>query len=210
MASAASNVALGLNVSVQNTLDSQGVQQCRPPVIEARRAFFYSWLTPARGRAHDAAMELIIAVWVTCGMLGAMIGSAKQAAATGALVGFIFGPLGVIAAFAVDGRPRCPQCQVRIDGKPNECPQCGAALGEIVGVAFNCQRCGRELRADKVAGHGDFMTCPFCNELTGIKLQKPAPPKSITSNRLQPCPDCGHDVSRRAKACPQCGCPIAG
>ncbi len=160
-----------------------------------------------------SSMEALLIIWLGCAVLGGIIAHRHQAAGTGAIVGLLFGPLGVIAAFALDGRPKCLGCQLRIDGTPEKCPRCGESLAQKKTVVrFTCQRCSRQVTAHGVASGEDFMTCPYCHELTAIRpgSDPAAGPASITQARLQPCPDCGHQVSRRAASCPQCGCPIAG
>jgi len=43
-------------------------------------------------------------------------------------MGMFFGPLGAIAAFALDGRSDCPQCKNKIDNGVLICPTCRATL----------------------------------------------------------------------------------
>ena len=68
---------------------------------------------------------IIIIAWVSCGILGAVVGSGKQSTAEGGFLGLIFGPLGVIAAFALDNRPKCPACGGRLNGEVRKCQHCG-------------------------------------------------------------------------------------
>ena len=75
-------------------------------------------------------MEFLCCGWFIFGILGAIIGSAKDAAGTGFLLGLLFGPFGTLAAFAVDNRPKCPECMGRIGGGANRCQHCGATLLE--------------------------------------------------------------------------------
>jgi len=70
----------------------------------------------------------ILVAAVCCAILGALVGSQKQAGFEGGLLGFFFGPLGVIVAFAIDKRPRCPNCSGRLDASPRVCQHCHAAL----------------------------------------------------------------------------------
>jgi hypothetical protein len=65
---------------------------------------------------------------VICGILGAVIGANKNASNTGAFLGFLFGPLGMIAAFAVDHRWKCPECMGRLNDHPNLCQHCKTKL----------------------------------------------------------------------------------
>jgi hypothetical protein len=63
-----------------------------------------------------------------CGLLGAGIGSWKQARLEGLFLGLIGGPLGVIAAFIPDNRPKCPQCSGRYHKTSRSCPRCQAVF----------------------------------------------------------------------------------
>lgn len=75
-------------------------------------------------------MEIaIVVVMGVCGLLGMVIGHPKQAAALGLLLGVLFGPLGLVAAFAIDGRPKCPHCGGRLNGHVRKCQHCGEILG---------------------------------------------------------------------------------
>ncbi len=65
---------------------------------------------------------------VVCAILGAVVGSFKKAGDIGGLLGALFGPLGVIGALAIDGRPQCPKCGARLDGAPEVCPYCHVEL----------------------------------------------------------------------------------
>jgi len=62
------------------------------------------------------------------------IGWHKQALLTGLLSRLAFGPLGVLAAFALDGRTPCPRCAGPLNTE------------EILPVV--CQHCGTELKWD--------------------------------------------------------------
>ena len=72
-------------------------------------------------------MEILIPVlviWLVCGFIGYAIGINKQAGAFGFWLGFLLGPLGVIAAALVDRRPPCPTCGTKLNGHPSICPAC--------------------------------------------------------------------------------------
>ena len=83
-------------------------------------------------------MEVILIVWGVCGVLAAVIASAKHRSAFGwFLIGVLFGPLGVLAALIVgDGDPIpkgmrkvvCPHCFARqavdLSASQYECWQC--------------------------------------------------------------------------------------
>ena len=42
-----------------------------------------------------------------------------------------------------------------------------------------------------------------------FKGKKPGTACGRQNTKLQPCPDCGREVSRRAASCPGCGCPLS-
>jgi hypothetical protein len=87
-------------------------------------------LLSRKGFAMDATgIVFFCAVgWIICGFLGGLVGNAKNAAGSGAVLGFLFGPLGVLVAFAVDGRPECPYCKGRIEPRATTCQHCRKSL----------------------------------------------------------------------------------
>lgn len=103
------------------------------------------------------SFPVLFATWCVCGILGGVIASAKDAGVAGFLVGALFGPLGVIAAFALDGRPQCEKCRTRLDTRASICPQCGTerlVLNESDTASLNAEeeyvRRMRARRAGKV------------------------------------------------------------
>ena len=97
-------------------------------------------------------------IWFSSGVAAGIIGHARQAALAGAVLGLFLGPIGVLAAFALDGRASCPHCAGRLDGR-----------GQI------CQHCHRPIRWDNVPlgtvdpaaemvpfGQGCFELPPLC------------------------------------------------
>lgn len=63
--------------------------------------------------------------WIVgCGVWGYQLGSAKNNGGGGALLGALFGPLGLFLAYAIDGRPGCPACGGRLNGTPATCQFC--------------------------------------------------------------------------------------
>ena len=97
-------------------------------------------------------------IWFGSGVAAGIIGHARQAAIAGAVLGLFLGPIGVVAAFALDGRASCPHCAGRLDGR-----------GQI------CQHCHRPIRWDNVPselidpaaemvplGQGRFALSPLC------------------------------------------------
>lgn len=73
-------------------------------------------------------MEVWFVIATVCGLLGAVIGSRKNAPGFGFLLGFLFGPLGTLVACFVDGRPDCPQCRESIQIGASICPHCRQSL----------------------------------------------------------------------------------
>lgn len=73
---------------------------------------------------------LVIVVVSFCAIAAAHLGGQRNATTTGLFLGFLFGPVGVIAAGLLDGRPNCARCGGRQNVKPNGqryevCEHCG-------------------------------------------------------------------------------------
>ena len=66
----------------------------------------------------------ILWIWFSSAVAAGIIGHARQAAPAGAVLGLFLGPLGVLAAFALDGRSSCPHCAGRLDGRGHICQHC--------------------------------------------------------------------------------------
>jgi MFS family permease len=64
------------------------------------------------------------------GFLAAKIAEAKQAQREAFWFGAILGPLGLLIAFALDGRAQCPTCGARLDSRAatSICPFCAEKL----------------------------------------------------------------------------------
>jgi hypothetical protein len=77
-------------------------------------------------------MWSIVVSWFACAILGFIVGEQKCAGGQGMALGLIFGPLGVIAALSLDGRPHCPRCVEPLNAPSRSessiCPHCHAAL----------------------------------------------------------------------------------
>ena len=72
---------------------------------------------------------LLVALWcVVHAICGAIVGHGKERTFGGAILGLLFGPIGVITAFALDGRPTCPMCESRLNRSPRVCPCCRTDL----------------------------------------------------------------------------------
>ena len=87
----------------------------------------------ASGKEQGPVLLVYSLMWcIVGGALGGIIGSSKQAGSVGAMLGALFGPLGVIAAFAIDGRQQCGKCRGKLDGQPEICPHCHARFAQAV------------------------------------------------------------------------------
>jgi len=119
-----------------------------------------SWASDPEKHQHWFVPMLITAI--VCGMLGAVIGAFKNAGDIGGLLGATFGPLGVIGVLAIDGRPQCPKCGGRLDGKPEVCPHCHA---RIVFAEADEQRAkpGAKCPACSNSIVGNPSNCPHCS-----------------------------------------------
>jgi len=84
-----------------------------------------------------------IATWLCSGVVGAIIGARRNSLGPGFLLGLLFGPLGAIAAFALDGRPMCPTCRNRIDLLAQMCPICRTELAWLDGTVGTKEQVGR-------------------------------------------------------------------
>lgn len=67
---------------------------------------------------------VLLVFWVACAFLGAVIGNRNDAALGGFILSVLFGPLGVIASFALDGRRKCSTCGTRLNNEQKFCPMC--------------------------------------------------------------------------------------
>ena len=171
-------------------------------------------------------MEIIVGFWIVCGIVGAIIGSAKNAGPAGFALGLLLGPLGVIAAFILDNRRKCPQCKGRVDDGAQICQHCHSAIVQLgrgsrkgakpdsttadddhdqEQVHFKCKQC-RTALTWPAADAGNKILCSECGVPTIVPDYSGA--ASTSGRNLRTCPDCGGQVSRRASDCPHCGCPL--
>lgn len=134
--------------------------------------------------------------WIACGFLGAFVGNRARRSVAGFLLGFIFGPLGMIAAFALKPKSAAPPSP--------EKPQ----RRESSRFYFKCHKCDTELSAEPwQAGQED--RCGKCRTPFVIPS---APRKKIGQEqprKMVDCEDCGREISRRATSCPHCGAPVS-
>ena len=117
-------------------------------------------MRPPTGKPAERAVAMleslspyIIAVWIACGILGGIVGNEKNAMGGGLLLGFIFGPFGLIAALWLDSRPMCPQCKGRLNGEASVCPFCHIAIGWITKRGDFSETVRVPLPADEVQKH---------------------------------------------------------
>ena len=77
--------------------------------------------------------------------LPAIVGDSRKHQSGGLLLGLLFGPLGVLMAFSLDGRPQCQMCGTRLPTRPNShlegvnsfyphCPACKVRLDPDTGA----------------------------------------------------------------------------
>lgn len=116
-------------------------------------------------------MEYVIGFWIVCGIVGAIIGASKDSSGIGFILGLLLGPLGVLAAFAVDGRAKCVHCHGRLNGKPEICQHCNATLfwskpenSEDGKFGVRCSNCKRPLQIG-IEVAGESFKCAACGKI---------------------------------------------
>ena len=76
-------------------------------------------------------MEIAIVLWIFFGIVTAIVASGKGRSGCGwFLIGVLFGPFGLIAAFAVGSSYQCPKCKKGIDKEATICPYCRTEFGK--------------------------------------------------------------------------------
>jgi hypothetical protein len=125
---------------------------------------------------HSFILFVFFWAWFASVPAAGMIGHARHAALAGAVLGLFLGPIGVLAAFALDGRASCPHCAGRLDGR-----------GQI------CQHCHRPIRWDNIPPElpilplrwfrfgKDVLSCPHCT--------------TVLSEEVARCPKCGGSIT---------------
>jgi hypothetical protein len=94
-------------------------------------------------------------IWLICGFVGAAIAESRGHGCAGLIMGFLFGPLGILIALAMPpnykgmGKKQCPYCREWIDPLAIKCPKCQSDLRP------KCPQCGSPLE-------GVDKYCPFC------------------------------------------------
>ena len=77
-------------------------------------------------------MLIFFLIWFASIFLAAWVGSQRNCAGAGLLLGIFLGPIGAIAAFAlVDNRKKCPYCKEQIDKDAIKCPRCQSDLATV-------------------------------------------------------------------------------
>jgi predicted amidophosphoribosyltransferase len=107
-------------------------------------------------------MEIILIVWLICGMLAGELWARKGGSAfTGFLIGVVLGPIGVIIALiGGDQRPKCPYCSERIQKGAQICPHCRTRLIGDKQIHYRCPIC----KGDVEKG---AQICPHCGTKFG-------------------------------------------
>jgi len=87
--------------------------------------------------------------------IGYAAGSAKEAATEGFFFGLLFGPLGVLGAFALDNRPQCKTCLGRVPSGAKKCLHCGEPFGRS-GAETEIKRQTRLYRQEQLARNEEY------------------------------------------------------
>lgn len=82
-------------------------------------------------------LVFLLACWCFSGVVGYFIGGTKGNAGSGAVWGFLLGPIGwLIVAVSKDGRKKCPHCGGTLgEGRVSRCKNCGQSLVKIAAPA---------------------------------------------------------------------------
>lgn len=103
--------------------------------------------------------------WLAFGIIGYLIGSAKERGISGVLLGIFFGPLGWLIIFLMKGNQiRCRSCYSWISPYAKICPKCQSAVASKAVSAGNNQNISFE---------------EWKNHYHGGALQKTLPPEEI-------------------------------
>jgi hypothetical protein len=90
--------------------------------------FLYAWLVSGF-MGWDDWTAIFLYAWLMSGFMGWVAGLPRRSGIPGMLLGFIGGPLGILAALAVDVRPECPRCGGRVGPTGVElCQHCRSML----------------------------------------------------------------------------------
>lgn len=115
-------------------------------------------------------MELVIILWLLCGVAAAMIGSQKGMGGQGFLLGFLLGPFGILFALLSTGnRKTCPQCRELIHKDAEVCPRCKAELIPAAPPVSVLPHEGHPAMVSQIRIEDMTKKCPNCAEQ--IKLE---------------------------------------
>ena len=90
-------------------------------------------------------MEVILIIWVVCGIIAAAIASNKgDSGCFGFILGILLGPIGVIIALLSSPKQAKLDERVLKSGKMKKCPACAEL---VKAEATKCRHCGETLNA---------------------------------------------------------------
>lgn len=78
-------------------------------------------------------MEIALGLWIVSGIAAALVGAQREAGCLAAAIVFALGPIGLVVAFALDGRPRCPRCGSGVPEHATSCSRCHARFAWAAG-----------------------------------------------------------------------------
>ena len=71
----------------------------------------------------------VLGAWLSSGLVGAVIGQARNRVGAGFVLGLLLGPIGWICIVAgPDNRQRCPACRSVVDAAASICAACRTPL----------------------------------------------------------------------------------
>lgn len=105
-------------------------------------------------------LVLIISSGLICGIISSSIASRKGEPIGGFLVGFFFGPLGILVSLLSKGnRKTCPHCKEMVMVDANACPHCQREI--IATFKVICPVCGEQYQLPQSGLIGN-MECSVC------------------------------------------------
>jgi len=103
-------------------------------------------------------MGAFIAIWLLCGILGAVIASSKGGSGVaGFLVGFLLGPIGVIITLFMGNAARKEAAELA-EGSAKKCPHCAELIKR---EAVVCKHCGRDIAVTAAPPTGEAAPSPI-------------------------------------------------